>query len=65
METNLQEEDDILSKLKKYPELQSSFKALLDVAEASSGTPDLANDIEELIIEKTREVAKNTLSQWA
>jgi len=55
----------ISDKLNNHPELQSTIEDLLDIAVAKTNTPDLANDIEELIITKTRELAKNTLSKWA
>ena len=52
-------------RLENFPELKARFESLLDAVEDRSGEFDLADDIEEYLIEQMREIAKEALGDWA
>ena len=52
-------------RLAKYPHLKARFEAMLDIAENTAGLLDRADDAEAQLIEETRKMGNEMLTQWA
>ena len=52
-------------RLESFPHLKEKFESLLDAAEDRNRKFDRADDIELWLIEQMREIAKETLFDWA
>ncbi len=52
-------------RLENHPNIRRKVEALLDAVEDRSGDFDLADDIEEYLIEQMREIAREALCDWA
>lgn len=55
----------IEARLAKYPHLKARMEALLDIAENTSGSLELADDAEEQLIIEIKKAGQEVLQTWA
>lgn len=58
-------EQDFITRLKKYPSLETRFKELLDIVENSAGDLDKADDAEERVTQELQKMGNSLLCNWA
>ena len=55
----------LMERINRQPGLREQIEKLVTIAEASRGTPDNGNDIEELVVQAGRQLQKDVLQSWA
>jgi hypothetical protein len=58
-------EKRFLERLRQHPELRVRFENILDLAHNTDGPLKTADQVEELLIEKLRELGNVSMNQWA
>jgi len=58
-------EQELIEKLRKYPELKARFADLVRIIENPIGETDLADVAEEHVIVSLRNLGRDTLQEWA
>jgi len=58
-------EKRFLERLRQHPELLSQFESILELAHHSDGPLKTADQVEELLIEKLRQLGNASMNQWA
>lgn len=56
---------EFLERLRRYPELQAKFDALLDVVENASGDATKADEAEQRVFEELRLMGQQAIQAWA
>ena len=56
---------ELVRRLERHPHLKERIKALLNVAENSSGLLELADDAEEALIVEVQKMGNELLQTWA
>lgn len=57
--------EDFLDRLRRYPELQAEFEAILDIVDNSSGDVVKADDAEELVADRLQRLGQQAIEGWA
>jgi hypothetical protein len=58
-------EQRFLERLRQHPELLVRFESILELAHNTDGPLKTADQVEELLIEKLRQLGKVSMNQWA
>lgn len=58
-------DQELMEKLRTYPELKERFKEIVRIVENSKGETTLADDAEERVIEELRGLGHDALQSWA
>ena len=58
-------EQRFLQRLRQHPELLARFESILELAHNSDGPLKTADQVEELLIEKLRQLGNVSMNQWA
>jgi len=58
-------ENELVEKLRDYPELKERFVQLVSIIENANGDTTLADEAEYRVIEELRTMGHDTLSGWA
>ena len=58
-------EQRFLERLRQHPELMSRFESILELAHNTDGPLKTADQVEELLIEKLRQLGNVSMNQWA
>lgn len=58
-------EKRFLERLRQHPELLSQFESILELAHNTDGPLKTADQVEELLIEKLRQLGNESINQWA
>lgn len=58
-------ENELLEKLRAYPELKARFEQLVTIIENSNGDTTLADEAERRVIEELRGMGHDALQGWA
>lgn len=59
------EEKRFLERLRQHPELRDRFENILALAHNTDGPLKTADQVEELLIEKLRQLGNVSMNQWA
>jgi hypothetical protein len=59
------DEQRFLERLRQHPELLSQFENILELAHNTDGPLKTADQVEELLIEKLRQLGNVSMNQWA
>jgi hypothetical protein len=59
------DEKRFLERLRQHPELLSRFESILELAHSTDGPLKTADQVEELLIEKLRQLGNVSMNQWA
>lgn len=54
-----------MDRLESHPELLERVESLLDIVENKCGTMELADDVEECVINEMQNLGHNVLRDWA
>lgn len=57
--------EDFLDRLRRHPELQAEFEAILDIVDNSSGDVVKADDAEELVADRLQRLGQQAIENWA
>ena len=60
-----EKETALLEGMRRHPQLQERFEAILSLAEGPEGEVGRADQIEELLIEEVRRLGNATMRDWA
>ena len=58
-------EQRFLERLRQHPELRARFESILELAHNTDGPLKTADQVEELLIEKLRQLGNVSMNQWA
>ena len=58
-------EQQLIERLRKYPELFDRFRRILEITASAEGPLKKADEIEALLIEEMRRLGHTTLETWA
>ena len=58
-------EQRFLERLRQHPELMARFESILELAHNTDGPVKTADQVEELLIEKLRQLGNGSMNQWA
>jgi hypothetical protein len=58
-------EQRFLERLRQHPELLARFENILELAHPTDGPLKTADQVEELLIEKLRQLGNESMNQWA
>lgn len=58
-------EKRFLERLRQHPELLSRFESILELTHNADGPLKTADQVEELLIEKLRQLGNASMNQWA
>jgi hypothetical protein len=58
-------EQRFLERLRQHPELVGRFESILELAHNTDGPLKTADQVEELLIEKLRQLGNVSMNQWA
>ena len=56
---------EFLERLRRHPELQAKFDALLDVVENAAGDVTKADEAEQRVFEELRQMGQQAIQAWA
>jgi hypothetical protein len=59
------DEKRFLERLRQHPELLARFESILELAHSTDGPLKTADQVEELLIEKLRQLGNVSMNQWA
>jgi hypothetical protein len=59
------DEQRFLERLRQHPELLARFESILELAHSTDGPLKTADQVEELLIEKLRQLGNVSMNQWA
>lgn len=59
------DEKRFLERLRQHPELRAQFESILELAHHTAGPLQTADQVEELLIEKLRQLGNVSMNQWA
>ncbi len=62
---NTPEEETLLAKLRRHPDLQSSIERILELADDPENAHKSADEIEEMLVEQVRRLGAQTMKDWA
>ena len=60
-----EKEAALLERMRRHPQMQERFEAILNVAEGREGEVGTADEVEEMLIEEVRRLGKATMRDWA
>lgn len=58
-------EKRFVERLRQHPELLARFESILELAYSTDGPLQTADQVEELLIEKLRQLGNVSMNQWA
>ena len=56
---------EFLARLRRHPELQAKFDALLDIVDNAAGDALKADEAEQLVFEELRRMGQQAIQSWA
>ena len=60
-----EEEINLISKLRKRPDLQERFASIMEICDGEEGEMKKADEVEALLIEEVRKLGNTGMGQWA
>ena len=59
------QETRLIERLRQHPEMLDRVRSILDLAHATDGPLQSADEVEELLIQELRQLGHSTMNQWA
>lgn len=55
----------LVERMRRHPDLQERFEAILHLAEGGEGEVGTADQVEEMLVEEVRRLGRDTMRDWA
>ena len=59
------QETQLIQRLRQHPEMLDRVQSIVELAHATDGPLKSADEVEELLIQKLRQLGHSTMNQWA